>query len=137
MYRLMLKTTDAEAQSLPTVLWLIRLYGPKLTNDIDSSQMCPRLDSVLPAVLDVMFDSKDEFCTGLTTSGSMMSMFECSVESIVTLLIESCPKIVDRHGAIVAVDTRLTFVEWYRFILLCIRNCHYAHKSDVVIDSYL
>lgn len=128
VYRLMMKTaSDDESPSLPTALRLIRLYGPKLTHGRDS-ELSLRLDSALPAVLDAMFDSKKEQCTGIMASGSTLSVFECSVESIVALLSESCPKIVNRHGVLVAVETRLTFAEWYRFVLLCIRDCRCVLK---------
>lgn len=109
--------------SPPTARRLIQLYGPRLVVG-DSSEPSP-LDSALPAVLDAVLalgDDQSEIMTLCGTSSQTM-LFGCSVESVVTLLAEACPRIVGQHGLLVDMETRLVFVEWYRFVLLCFRDC--------------
>lgn len=125
-------TTD---ESLPTARQLIRLYGPRPWNRLRSPASS---DGVLPTVLEIIFGLRDEQTDfmvkcpkGLTT------LFECSVHSIVTLLAEACPKIVDYRGALVAVETRFTFAEWYSFVMLCIRESRKVHSPIPENDPWM
>lgn len=122
------RTMTVADQSLPTARLLIRLYGPKL-GDYPSSTLESVLPTVLDAMLNVGFEQTDYATAGCTGSGQM-TLFEFSVESVVTLLTEACPRIVDDRGVLVDVETRLTFAEWYRFMLLCVREFRKIPKID-------
>lgn len=119
MYDLYRTMTVAETP-LPTARQLIRLYGPRF---VSADGRRPSLDSVLPAVLDAVLGSLDGHMAPVGPPRSSTAVFECSVDTVVALLREACPRIVDARGALVDVDTRLVFAEWYRFALLCVRDC--------------
>uniref|UniRef100_A0A2S2QR76 Uncharacterized protein n=1 Tax=Sipha flava TaxID=143950 RepID=A0A2S2QR76_9HEMI len=114
------RTMTATEQSLPTARRLIRLYGPRF---VGTDGPHSTLDSVLPAVLDVVLGSLDGHVTPFGPPRPSTTVFECSVETVVVLLREACPRIADARGALVNVHTRLVFAEWYRFVLLCVRDC--------------
>lgn len=125
MYRVYRITVTACGETLPTALQLVRLYGPKF-----DGKRSPPLNSVLPTVLDVVFDLEHEHADCFATP-RLTTVFEYSAESIVSLLSEACPKIVD-SGVLVALDTRLTFAEWYRFVLLCVRQ---SRRVSILSDE--
>lgn len=110
--------------STPTARRLIQMYGPRLRVGGDEPLS---LESAMPTVLDTILslgDNQTEPVTLCETRESgKMTLFGCSTESVVALLGEACPRIVDQHGLLVNMETRLVFVEWYRFILLCVRDC--------------
>lgn len=110
--------TMVTAESLPTARLLIRLCGPKFNIKPSSS-----LNSVLPVMLDIMFGLEDEHVDWAYSATSKLNIFfECSVDKVVSLLSQACPRIMDGRGVLVDVETRLTFAEWYRFVLLCVRD---------------
>lgn len=114
------------AESLPTARLLIRLCGPKF-----NSKPSPSLDSVLPVVLDIMFGLQDEHADWpYSATSNRKTLFECTVESVVSLLSQACPRIMDGRGVLVDVETRLTFAEWYRFVLLCVRDSRQVPQQD-------
>jgi len=113
-------TTDAADSPPPTITvhQLIRLCGGN--------------DGVLPALLDVVLGLADEVANAA-------AVFEFSTSAVATLLSEACPTAVDRrddlpHPLLVALDARLTFADWYRFVLMCVRECRVpvAEKHDRV-----
>lgn len=128
MYDVYRTMAVADQQSLPTARLLVRLYGPKL-GDYPSAT----LESVLPATLDAMLavgHEQTDYATAGCTGSGQMTLFEFSVDSVVALLTEACPRIVDDRGVLVDVETRLTFAEWYHFVLLCVREFRKIPKTD-------
>ncbi|CAI6345123.1 unnamed protein product [Macrosiphum euphorbiae] len=119
MYRNMTTTDAADSPAATiTVHQMIRLCGGN--------------DGVLPALLDVVFVLADEVANAA-------AMFEFSTSAVATLLSEACPTAVDLrydllHSLLVALDARLTFADWYRFVLMCVRECRVpvAEKYDRV-----
>lgn len=117
LYRKM--TTTAERPPPPiTVHRMIRLCGGN--------------DGVLPALLDAVLALAGEVATAA-------AMFEFSTSTVAALLSEACPTAVDSRDGLpqpllVALDARLTFSDWYRFVLMCIRECRVptAEKQDRV-----
>jgi len=117
--------TMVTAESLPTARLLIRLCGPKF-----NSKPSPSLNSVLPVMLDIMFGLEDQHADwAYSATSKLKTFFECTVESVVSLLSQACPRIMDDRGVLVDVETRLTFAEWYRFVLLCVRDSRLIPKQ--------
>lgn len=128
LYRTMTMTETGSAAHeppLPTALRLIRLYGPRLAVDGPRTS----LDSVLPDLLHVVLESLDGHVAPVGLP-KPTAMFECSVDTVVAMLCEACPRIADARGALVNVETRLVFAEWYHFVLLCVRDCRRLPALD-------
>lgn len=100
--------------SPPTARQLIQLYGPRLA--VGDYGVPSRLDSALPVVLDALLTLGND-------QSETVTLFGFTVDTVVTLLADACPRIVDSTGLLVDVETRLVFAEWYRFVLLCARDC--------------
>lgn len=122
MYDVYRKMTTMDAESTPppiTVHQMIRLCGGN--------------DGVLPAVLDVVLGLAGEVATAA-------AMFEFSTSTVATLLSEACPTAVDRRydlgrPLLVALDARLTFADWYRFVLMSVRDCRVPAPEKHIIGS--
>lgn len=119
VYRAM-TTTDAESPPAPiTVHRLIRLYGGN--------------DGVLPAVFDVVLGLAGEVATAA-------AVFAFSTSTVATLLSEACPTAMNRrddfsHALLIALDERLTFADWYRFVLMCVRDCRIVPAPEKTDSS--
>lgn len=124
MYDVYRKMSTADAESPPppvTVRRLIRLYGGN--------------DGVLPAVLDVVLGLAGE------AVATAAAVFEFSTRTVAALLSEACPTAVDgcsdpAHPLFVALDARMTFADWYHFVLMCVRECRIPTAAEKhVIES--
>lgn len=115
------RTMASADEPLPTARRLIWLCGPRPVCRRGEQPGSPSLDSVLPAVLDVTLDLRDEHA-GCAAASAAAEAFACSVGSVVSSLSEACPMIADARGVLVAAETRLTFADWYRFVMLCVRD---------------
>lgn len=119
-------------ESPPTARQLIQLYGPRLK--VGEYGAPSRLDSALPVVLDALLilgNGRSETATLFGVRGPM-TLFGFTVDTVVTLLAEACPRIVDSAGLLVDVETRLVFAEWYRFVLSCARDCRRVPAAGAV-----
>lgn len=116
------QTMAAADEPLPTARRLIRLCGPQSVGG-GGGEPPSSLDSVLPAVLDVALGLRDEQATDCVVAATAAAeAYACSVESVVATLSEACPIIVDTRGVLVASETRLTFADWYRFVMMYVRD---------------
>lgn len=121
VYRTMAKADDQSSPPPITAHRLIQLYGGD--------------HGILPAVLDVVLGLSGEVA-------SAAAVFEFSTSTLATLLSEACPTAVDNYDALphaVALDERLTFADWYRFVLTCVRECRMPATTveySSVVESF-
>lgn len=133
------------ANSRKTMTAMYDVYRTIATMDVESPpppitvhrliQLCGGNDGVLPAVFDVVLGLAGDVATDA-------AVFEFSTSTVAKLLSEACPTAKDSrddfpHAPLMALDERLTFADWYRFVLMCVRDCRLPtpEKSDTVISS--